>query len=140
MIDKYKNIINLPHHVSNTYKRMSIESRAAQFSAFRALSGYEEEIKETSRQTNKKIELDEGLKSIINKKLQFINENLNLKKETKFTYFIYDEKKTGGKYIDIIGIVKKIDINNKIVILTDNKKIPIEEIIDIKGSIFNLIE
>ena len=140
MIDKYKKIINLPHHVSNTYKRMTTQSRAAQFSAFRALNGYEEEINEVSRLTDKKIELDEGLKSIINKKIQFINENLNLKKEITFTYFIYDEKKIGGKYIDIRGIVKKIDINNKLIILTDNKKIPIEEILDIKGNVFEFIE
>ena len=38
---KYDDIINLPHHVSLTHPHMSRLDRAAQFSPFAALTGYD---------------------------------------------------------------------------------------------------
>lgn len=49
MKNKYDDIINLPHHVSNKYPQMSLKARAAQFAAFAALAGYEDKIKETEK-------------------------------------------------------------------------------------------
>ena len=46
-INKYDDIINLPHHVSKKHKQMSIHDRAAQFAPFAALVGYDEEVKKT---------------------------------------------------------------------------------------------
>ena len=60
---KYEKIINLPHHQSNKRKYMSMTERAAQFGAFRALTGYEDEIAETARYTDEKVELDEYTKA-----------------------------------------------------------------------------
>ena len=68
--DSYEDIINLPHHVSETHPQMSIEARAAQFAPFAALTGYSEAVKETARLTEKRIEIDEGLKLQLNNKLQ----------------------------------------------------------------------
>ncbi|MBR6873292.1 MAG: hypothetical protein IKN17_07290 [Ruminococcus sp.] len=45
----YKDIIDLPHHQSAGRKHMSLYDRAAQFSAFAALSGFDEIIEETGR-------------------------------------------------------------------------------------------
>lgn len=45
--DKYFDIINLPHHISTTRVQMSISDRAAQFSPFAALTGYEAAIEKT---------------------------------------------------------------------------------------------
>ena len=59
---KYDDIINLPHHVSKKHPRMSLEARSAQFAPFAALTGYDSAIKETARMTDKRIEIDEGLK------------------------------------------------------------------------------
>ena len=132
MKDDYSDIINLPHHTSLNHPRMSIEKRAAQFAPFAALTGYEELVKETARLTDKRIELDDGVKQILNDKLKYIKENIKNKPMVTFTYFVYDLKKTGGKYIKLTGIVKKIDEFNGIVILEDKTKIPINEIIDIK--------
>ena len=56
---KYDDIINLPHHVSLTHPHMSRLDRAAQFSPFAALTGYDAAIKETARLTDKKVELGE---------------------------------------------------------------------------------
>ena len=71
MIDKYENIINLSHHVSNKHEQMSIEARAAQFAPFAALTGYGDEVKETERITVQKIELDEENKKILDNKIKF---------------------------------------------------------------------
>lgn len=139
-MSKYDDIIKLPHHVSKRHPQMSIMARSAQFAPFAALSGYDEAVKETARITDRRLEIDDSLKSILNNKLQYILENININPEIVFTYFVYDKKKTGGKYIEKIGIVKKIDLIEKYIQLTDKSKIPIEEIIDIKGEIFNELE
>ena len=39
---KYGDILNLPHHVSETHPPMPIADRAAQFAPFAALTGYKE--------------------------------------------------------------------------------------------------
>lgn len=139
-MNKYDDIIKLPHHVSKRHPQMSIMARSAQFAPFAALSGYDEAVKETARLTDKRLEIDDGLKSILNNKLQYILENININPEIIFTYFVYDKKKTGGKYVKKIGIVKKIDLIEKYILLTDKSKIPIEEIIDINGEIFKDLE
>lgn len=131
-MDKYKDIINLPHHTSKKHPRMSIEKRAAQFAPFSALTGYSEAIKETARITDNEIEIDEGLKIILNDKLENIKNKLKQKPLISFTYFVKDKNKNGGKYIKEQGIIKKIDNYNKQIILENNKKIPIVEIIDIE--------
>ena len=74
--NKYYDIINLPHHVSKVHPRMSIQNRAAQFAPFAALTGYESELRETVRLTDKKIELEEEVKEELNRKLQKIKTNI----------------------------------------------------------------
>ena len=140
MNKKYDDIINLPHFEPKKHKRMSIESRSAQFAPFAALTGYDDAIKETARLTDKRIEIDEGLKQILNNKLKYILENIDAKPEITFTYFVYDKKKSGGKYIDKIGIVKKIDMINQYIELTDKSKININEIINITSNLFNSLD
>lgn len=51
MSGKYDDIINLPHPTSKKHPRMSRQNRAAQFSPFAALTGYDAEIREMARQT-----------------------------------------------------------------------------------------
>ena len=134
--DNYQDIINLPHYVSKKRQQMPISDRAAQFAPFAALTGYEENIKEATRLTDTRIEIDEERKLILNDKLQIILNNIKDKPTITFTYFIYDDKKSGGKYIDITNQVKKINITDGYITLIDKTKIPIEEIIDINGDIF----
>lgn len=140
MDKNYDDIINLPHYISKKHPQMSIEARSAQFAPFSALAGYDDAIKETARLTDDRIEIDEGLKIVLNNKLQFILENVKYKPEIKFTYFVYDEKKTGGKYVEKTGVVKKIDTVEQYVLLKDKTKIPILEIINISGNLFNSME
>jgi len=129
--DKYDDIINLPHHESKKHPRMSLEARSAQFAPFAALTGYDEVIKETARQADKRIEINEELKRILNKKLQLIKKEIHEKPKIMVTYFVPDPRKQGGKYITVTGNVIKIDEYKKKIILENNIEIQISEIIDI---------
>ena len=140
MNKNYDDIINLPHHVSKKRPQMSIEQRSAQFAPFAALTGYEEAVKETARRTDKRIELEEGQKEILNNKLLYILENIEAKLEITFTYFIPDNKKSGGKYIDKTGIVRKIDMVEQYIQFIDKSKIDINDIIEIETDLFKNLD
>ena len=99
----YDDSINLPQHVSATRPQMSMIDRAAQFSPFAALTGYDAAIKETGRLTDEKIEMDEGALNILNMKFQILVDSLDDEPEVTFTYFKPDERKAGGAYIEVTG-------------------------------------
>lgn len=140
MVDNYEDIIYLPHHVSKTRKRMSQIDRAAQFSPFAALTGYDAAILETARLTDKQIELDEGRKAILNEKLTIITDFIKEQPEVTITYFEPDRKKEGGAYVDYTGIVKRIDEYERAVIMTDKKSIIIDQILEIQCELFGNYE
>lgn len=135
---QYDDIINLPHHVSKKHPQMSLYMRSAQFAPFAALTGYEDAIKETAREVQERIEIDEELRSILDSKLQIIIENLKFNPEISITYFVPDLKKDGGEYVTVSGIVKKIDMYNQLIYLVNNIQISTNEIIDISGNIFKI--
>ena len=135
--DNYEDIINLPHHTSKKYPRMSLEARSAQFAPFAALTGYDEVLIETARLTNERIEIDETIKVIIDSKLQIIKEHIKEMPLITFMYFVPDSKKDGGKYVTVTGNVKKIDEYRNGIVLENKTEIPIDEIIDINGDIVN---
>lgn len=132
----YDDIINLPHHVSATRPQMSMMDRAAQFSPFAALTGYDAAIKETGRLTDKKIMLDEETLNILNMKFQILVDNLFDEPEVTFTYFKPDERKAGGAYIEVTGIVKKVDDFERQIVMQNGMKIPMDDILNIEGDIF----
>lgn len=136
MTGKYDDIIHLTRPVSATHPRMAAIDRAAQFSPFAALTGYESAIKETARLTDERIELDEATKIALSDRLQIITERVEEHPEITITYFQPDAKKNGGAYITAVGTVKKIDEYERIVVMTDGTVIPIDEIISIDGLIF----
>lgn len=137
---KYKDIIDLPHHQSLRRPRMAMIDRAAQFSPFAALTGHNDAIIETARLTDRKIELDEGTKSIINEKIQMISDFLFEKPTVTFTHFEPDIKKEGGTYLNTTGTVKRIDEFKREIILTDGRIILIEHIYDIESDLFKYME
>ena len=138
-MNKYDDIINLPHYEFKYHKRQSMEARASQFSAFAALTGYSDLVKETSRLTDRKIELSEEEKNDLDRKLQVIKDNIKNQPEVIITYFISDKTKKGGKYEDIICNIKKIDNVNHLLVLTNNKKIYLKDIFNIKSKLFKEI-
>ena len=135
-MDKYDDIINLPHPTSSGHPRMPLEDRAAQFAPFAALTGHEAAIKETARLTDEKENLSDEVIAILNDKLNIIAENLGTDHTVDITYFVPDEKKTGGAYVAYSGIVKKIDLYEHILIMTDKTVIPIGQISEIEGELF----
>ena len=139
MTKKYDDIINLPRHVSKTRPQMPIIDRAAQFSPFAALTGHDAAVKETARLTEERVELDEYMKESLNHKLLIIADQIKDQPKISITYFLADEKKDGGAYVTSTGKVKKIDLNKGILIMTDEIEIPIDEIINIEGEIFESI-
>ena len=140
MSTPYDDILHLPHHVSEKHPPMSRLDRAAQFSPFAALTGYEAAVKETARLTDRRIELDEGEKEAIDQRLTLVQERLPVPTEVTITYFIPDKKKAGGAYVNISGTVKKIDDYERMVILRDGTSIPIDDILHINGELFDDIE
>ncbi|MDO4439762.1 MAG: hypothetical protein Q4B74_01420 [Eubacteriales bacterium] len=139
-MDKYNDIINLPHYTSPKRPRMSMLDRAAQFSPFAALTGYDAAVKETARLTEERVELDEYEKGALDMQLQIIREHLKEHPEVTIMYFQPDTRKAGGAYLSLNGRVKKIDDYEKCVILTDQQKIPIEDIVSLDGKIFKSIQ
>ena len=105
----YEDIINLPHHISPTRQQMPMSDRAAQFSPFAALTGYDAAIKETGRLTDERIELDEEALTALDMKYQLLIDAFDDAPEVTITYFQPDERKAGGKYITATGAVKKVD-------------------------------
>lgn len=136
MIKTYDDIIHLPHHVSTTHPHMAAIDRAAQFSPFAALTGYNAAIKETARLTDERVELDEYMKDVLSDRLQSIADRLKEHPEIAITYFQPDAKKNGGAYVTAISTAKKIDEYERVVVMTDGIVIPIDEIISIDGQIF----
>ena len=136
---KYDDIINLPHHVSKKHPQMSLHDRAAQFSPFAALTGHKAAINETARLTDEKQILSEDVIAKLNEQLNLIKENIGTNQTVTITYFVPDDKKSGGAYISHTGVVKKIDEYNHTVILTDKTVIPIEQISEMQSDIFSEI-
>ena len=135
-MSNYEDIIKLDRPISK-HPHLGIDSRASQFAPFAALVGYDEQVKETARLTDKKIEIDDGLREIINNKLSYINDHIKENIEVSITYFVKDSKKNGGKYITKTGIVKRIDIINEFVKFTDNDIIYMKDVINITGDKLN---
>ena len=140
MPTNYDDIINLPHHVSTTHPRMSQRDRAAQFSPFAALTGYDSEIKETARLTDEKLELDDYRTALIDSQLQILIDNVTERPTISITFFKPDSRKNGGAYVTVSGNFRRIDESNRTVVLTDGTTISVEDIYAIEGNIFRLLD
>lgn len=124
--DDYQDIIHLPRHVSPTHPPMSMENRAAQFSAFAALSGYEDAVRETGRLTQERIELSEEEQMVLDYEL---GQALEQGCEVEVTWFVPDEHKEGGSYQSVRGYLKKADVQAGILKMRDGTRIPVEQVV-----------
>lgn len=140
MTGKYDDILNLPHHVSDTRPQMPMLDRAAQFSPFAALTGYEAAVKETARLTEARVELDENAKAELDQKLRLLMEYLQEQPQVAITYFQPDSRKEGGAYLTVTGVIKRIRELERMVELTDGTRIPISDILDLESRVFKALE
>ena len=148
----YTDIIDLPHHQSNTRPHMSMYDRAAQFAPFAALVGYDEMIVEEGRLTDSRIQLTEAEIEILDHKLELISAAVEGggHPAVTFTYFLPDLRKTGGSYETVTGKVKRVDRFKKALILYGSEDIedrraqtadiPFDAIVDITGGMFGYEE
>jgi hypothetical protein len=136
MSGPYDDIINLPHHVSTTHPQMPISNRAAQFSPFAALTGFEAAIEETARFTNKRIALSESSLAALDAKLCILADHIARQPEVAVTYFLPDDKKDGGNYISATGALRRIDYTERTLAFTDGTIIALDDILDIDCELF----
>ena len=136
---RYDDIIDLPHHVSRKHSQMPLLDRAAQFAPFAALTGHEAAIKETARLTEDETELDESSKELLNLKLQYVREHLTEQPEVTVTYFEPDTKKSGGAYVTMTGVVKKVDEYVRELVFEDGKRVALDTVMWIDGTVFDSV-
>lgn len=125
---RYDDIIGLPHHVSPTRKPMSRWNRAAQFSPFAALTGYDDAVRETARLTDSPVELDESRRAELSEALRQLHEREGSRPAARITYFVYDLHKAGGAYVTAEGPVKKVDPVYHTVTMVDGTVIDMEDV------------
>lgn len=129
---KYEDIIHLPHPVSRKRPQMPLIDRAAQFSPFAALTGHGAAIEETARLTEEKLELDESIRARLDEELQWIIYHIEEHPRVKVTYFVPDERKTGGSYQTRKESVKKIDCSKREIHMMDGAVISIDHIVELE--------
>lgn len=133
MSGKYDDIINLPHPTSKRFSRMPLEERAAQFSPFAALTGYDAVIRETARLTDRRVELDECRRQELDAALQELSARLGSRPEVLVTFFREDRRKEGGEYVHVSGRLKKADPYTRTLVLEDGTAVPIDDIYELRS-------
>ena len=118
--EAYPDIIDLPHWQSPTRPHMSLYDRAAQFSSYKALSGYEDMVAEEARLTEDKISLEDFELELLNQKLQLIADSHH--PTVTFTVFVPDQTKAGGSYAEITDTVKRVDMTAKKIVLMSTRE------------------
>ncbi len=138
---KYEKEYDLPYPeaAEYPYKRMSMAERAAQFSAFKALTGYGDAVEEAARRTDSRIGLDDRAAGLLNMKMQILREHIGEEPEITVVCFVPDGKKAGGKYDAVSGRVKRIDGYKRILRFSDDRVVPLDDILTMEGEVFGIL-
>ena len=123
----YDDIINLARPQYHDLPPMSIHDRAAQFSPFAALVGYDAAVEETARLTDSRREMEQDEINELNRQLSELNERLSDRPKIRVTYFIRDKKKEGGRYASKIGSARTIDQAANKIVFTDGESVPVKD-------------
>lgn len=132
MNNSYEDILYLPHPEPKKRKRMGMLERAAQFSPFAALTGYDAVIRETGRITDRGFELAEDGIQMLDEALRGLENRLDDHPEVTVWYFIPDERKAGGAYRAVTGQVKVLDRLHQSLLMEDGTRIPFGRILEIE--------
>lgn len=135
---RYDDMIDLPHHVSSVHPPMPMASRAAQFSPFAALTGYEAVIAEAARLTEVRAEPDEEQKQLLDRQLRLLREHMADAPVVRVRYFLPDERKAGGAFRTLEGVPERIDGLAGLLLL-GGEAIPFEDICAIRSELFELL-
>ncbi len=137
---RYDDIIGLPRFVSKGRRHMSEYDRAAQFAPFDALTGYDEAIEETGRTTENEIVLGESEIQLLDCRFGILRDHINERPEIRIRYFEPDLYKEGGSYREAKIIVKKIDLNRRVLVSEEKRNYDLDHIVSLEGSLFDLYE
>lgn len=133
MTETYADIIHLSHHVSPNRKRMSRLDRAAQFSPFAALTGYDDAIQETGRLTDAPRELAEDVARQLDEKLRFLAEHLEEGPVVTVTHFVPDGRKQGGAYVKTRGVLRRMDPVSGNLVFGSGTTIALDRVYDVES-------
>lgn len=133
----YEDIVNLPRPISGKHPSPPLEERAVRFAPFAAITGYEEMVLEEARVTEARIHPDENALTLLNEKLNVIQDFHEKKPVISVTYFEPDKKKEGGAYVTFTGAVKRIDTYKRILLMSNDKQIRIDDIVKLEGELFH---
>ena len=123
----YDDIINLSRPQYHDLPPMSIHDRAAQFSPFAALVGYDAAVEETARLTDSRREMEEDEINELNRQLSELTERFSERPKIRVTYFIRDKKKEGGRYASKVGNARTIDQAQNRIVFTDGESVPVKD-------------
>ena len=140
MSRSYDDIIDLPHPTSAKHPRMPVADRAAQFSPFAALTGYEAAVQETARLTDERIKLNEDELAALDEKLRTVLAWNGEAPLVSITYFQADDRKAGGSYNTAQGYIRKLDELRRVIVMQDGSKIPVDDVLEISSKIFDTME
>ena len=140
MTGKYDAILHLPHHVSKKHPPMPMSDRAAQFAPFAALTGYDAAIRENARLTQERITPAEAELAALDRRFRLLLEHLGERPEVRLTRFRPDERKSGGVYETVSGIVKQIDSIARRIRLLDGTDIPMDDVLMLDGALFDVLD
>lgn len=114
--------------------------RAAQFAPFAALTGYDAAIRENARLTQERIDPAEAELAALDRRFRLLQEHLEEQPEVRLTRFRPDERKSGGVYETVSGIVKQIDLIARRIRLLDGTDIPIDDVLTLDGALFDVLD
>lgn len=134
---RYDDMLEMEHHVSGTHRHMTMEQRAAQFSPFAALTGYDEAIQESSRLTSRRMKLSEEEQEELDQKLRILSLHEKEKPEVTVTWFEEDPYKEGGSYRQETVQIRKLDTSAGNLVLSDRSLIPLSEIVALESPLFD---
>lgn len=140
MTTSYDDLLYLPHHTSKKHPHMSRLDRAAQFSPFAALTGYDDAVKETARLTDQRVELSDDELAALDERLRLVLAWENDPPLVSVTWFQPDQRKEGGSYVTTQGRIRKVDELKRVLVMEDGGKIPVDDIVEIDSEIFNCVE
>ena len=128
MPDNYDDIKRLTRPLYDDLHPMSMLDRAAQFSPFAALVGYDDAVAETARLTDSRAVLTEDEMFELNANLNRLLDRLDEQPEISVTYFLPDERKSGGRYAEKVGVVRIYDSYANELVFTDEVRIAVADI------------
>ena len=133
---EYDDLIYLPHPVSRKHPPMSAMDRAAQFSPFSALTGYEAVLQEAGRLTDSRAELTEYSRDILDQKQQILLDATPAHPEITVTCFIPDRRKQGGAYGTPVRKFQDRPQPPGRLVMLDGTEISLDDVVDIQCDLF----